>query len=291
MRNPLLATRLFNTPLLAHPGKAAAVAEIFVGSDASMPVAIVQHRVRAGIDGDLMAQATENAGVLPFHVMEGVAVLRIVGSLVNNGAWIGESSGVTSYQGVQASVQRALRMETIRAVVLEIDSFGGEVQGVFETADMVRDLSAAKPTIAICAANACSAGYLLAAQARRVVAPADGCIGSIGAVVMHLDRSRELDRTGVTVTFIHAGARKVEGNAAEPLPADLQARIQGQLDDIRGRFADAVSRNRAGLTREAALATEAEAFDGAAALRLGLIDAVAEPSAAFAAFRAAVNGG
>lgn len=290
MRNPLLATRLFNTPLLAHPGKAAAVAELFLGDGADLPMVVVRHQPRMGIDGDLIHGAFDQADREPFAVVDGVAVIKVEGSLVNNGGYLGAQSGVTSYQGVQAQVQRARTSARVRAVVLEIDSFGGEVQGVFETAAMVSELAAAKPTLAICAANACSAAYLVASQARRITAPQDGMVGSIGAVTMHVDQSRRLDREGLTVTFIHAGARKVEGNGAEPIPEQVRLAWQASLDAIRSRFADMVCRGRTGLTRDAVLATEAGCFDGPEALRLGLIDVVAEPSAAFAAFRAAVNG-
>lgn len=290
MRNPLLATRLFNTPLLAHPGKAAAVAEVFLGTAAELPVPVVRHAPRMGIDGDLIHDAFARADRDPFPVIDGVAVIKVEGSLVNNGGYLGAESGVTSFQGLQAQVQRARTSPRVRAVVLELDSFGGEVQGVFETAGMVAALAAARPVLAICAANACSAAYLIASQARRITAPEDGTVGSIGAVVMHIDQSRRLDREGLTVTFVHAGARKVEGNGAEPLPDAVREQWQADLDQVRDRFAVAVARGRSGLTREAALATEAGCFNGPEALRLGLIDAVAEPSAAFAAFRAAVNG-
>lgn len=290
MRNPMLATRLFNTPLLAHPGKAAAVAEVFLGDGADLPVTMIRHQPHMGIDGDLIHNALDRTDREPFAVVDGVAVIKVEGSLVNNGGYLGADSGVTSYQGVQAQVQRARTAARVRAVVLEIDSFGGEVQGVFETAGMVAGLTATKPTLAICAANACSAAYLIASQARRITAPQDGLVGSIGAVTMHIDQSRRLDREGLTVTFIHAGTRKIEGNGVEPIPKNVQAQWQAGLDDIRSRFADMVSRGRAGVTREAAMATEAGCFHGTEAVRLGLIDVVAEPSAAFAAFRAAVNG-
>lgn len=293
MRNPLLATRLFGSPLLAHPGKAAAVAEIFLGPGADMPVQIVQHSVQpmAGIDGDRMAAAYERENLNPFPVFDGVGLIKISGSLVSRGQYIGQSSGATSYHGIQASARRALDSDVVRAVVFEVDSFGGEVQGCFETADLIAELSAAKPTMAIVANNCCSAAYLLASQARRISAPIDGDVGSIGAVTMHIDQSRKLDQDGVAVTFVHAGARKVEGNAAEPLPDALRAEMQTRVDGIRDRFADVVARGRPGFNKAAALATEAACYQGPEALRLGLTDALAEPSAAFAAFRAAVNRG
>jgi ClpP class serine protease len=156
---------------------------------------------------------------------------------------------------------------------------------------MIRELSAAKPTLAIVNAVADSAAYLLASQARRIVVAEDGEVGSIGAVIMHIDRSRQVANAGIAITFIQAGAKKTEGNQFEALPDDLRRRLQAKVEATRERFASAVETGRGGrITAAAALATEADTYFGPEALALGLADAVAEPSAAFAAFRAALNG-
>lgn len=280
MRNPLLATRLFGSVLMAHPEKAATVAEVFLGSGVEF----------TGITGDLMAGALDRANVDPFPMVDGIAVITIDGSLMNRGGYIGAQSGAVSYQGIQAQIARARSSTRVRAAILEVNSFGGEVQGVFETAKMIAALSAEKPTIAICSSNACSAGYLLASHARKVVAPEDGLVGSIGAVIMHLDRSGEFEQKGVRVTFVHAGDRKVDGNSAEPLPDRVREEYQRQVDATRDRFVDAVAKAR-GMSAGALYETEAACFYGRDALEAGLIDAIADPSEAFASFRGAITGG
>lgn len=299
MRNPLLAGRLFGVPLLAHPEKAAIVADVFLARAGIEAGGLVISRdlvgdafgpERAGLEADVIGGALDRRAIDPFPIVDGIAIIAVDGTTVNRGDMMDAASGMVSYQTIQAKVQRAMRSDAVRAVALDVDSFGGEVQGVFETAGMIRDLAVAKPTMAIVGANCCSAAYLLASQARRIVAPEDGLVGSIGAVIMHVDKSRLFANAGVKVTFIHAGTRKVEGNEFEPLPEDVVARLQGRVDETRQRFAAVVAAARPGVTADAALATEAACFYGPEALRLGLIDAVAEPSAAFAAFRAALNG-
>lgn len=291
MKNPLVASMIFDTPLLAHPGKAAAVAEVVLGTGGAV-MADLSFRAppRAGIEGDVMGAALDAAGVTPMAVIDGVAVISIDGSLTHRGAWIGAQSGLVSYQGIQAQLARA-RGPGIRAVALDMASYGGVVPGAFETARRIAALAAEKPVWAICNAAACSAGYMLASQATRIIAPEDAMVGSIGCVQMHVDRSEQMAREGVKVTFVHAGAKKVEGNGLEPLPDDLRARMQSGVDRVRTRFAELVAAGRPRVSVAAALATEADVYDGPEALALGLIDAVAEPSDAFAALRAAVNRG
>ena len=179
----------------------------------------------------------------------------------------------------------------MRGIALEIDSFGGEVAGVFDLADAIRTARSSVPVWAFVAEHAFSAGYALASQADRIILPRTGAVGSIGVVVVHADLSGQLSDAGVTVTLIHSGAHKVDGNPYEPLPDPVRARIQGEIDGLRNLFAETVGAGRGRrLTAEAALATEAECYRGAEAVAAGLADEVSDPGSAFAAFTTLVNG-
>jgi len=214
-----------------------------------------------------------------------VGVIAVEGTLVHKGAWIGSSCGMTSYQGLTAQIAEARNDPAIGAVVFEFDTPGGEVSGAFDCADALAELSAAKETIAICTDMAYSAGYLLASQCREIVVPPAGGVGSIGVITMHLDMSRALEKAGVKVSIIAAGARKADGNPFEELPAEVRDRIAAEVEDSRQMFAEAVARGRGKrLDKAGALATEAACYSGAAAVSAGLADFANSPQAAFAAF-------
>lgn len=297
-----IATRLFDAPLLVHEGKLVAamtavggrIVEGGIHFDGSIEmvdhVAFENGRPSFGRLGDRLGRAYERAGLLPFDVVNNVAVIGVEGSLVHKGAYVGMSSGRTSYQGIQTQVARARRDDQIKGAIFEVDSFGGEAAGAFETADMIAALSAEKPTMAILTDNAYSAGYLLASAARTIVAPPGGGAGSIGAVTMHADLSRKLQNEGVTVTVLAAGKRKVDGNPFQPLDDATKQRVLARLEHGREMFAEAVGRYRGNrFTKQAALDTEADSYTGVQAAAMGMIDAVGSPSAAFDAFIAAVN--
>ncbi|OYZ99323.1 MAG: serine peptidase, partial [Rhodobacterales bacterium 17-64-5] len=198
--------------------------------------------------------------------------------------------GQTSYEGIAAQITAAASDPMVRGIALEIDSFGGEVAGVFDLADAIRTARASKPVWAFVAEHAFSAGYALASQADRIILPRTGAVGSIGVVVMHADLSGQLSDAGVTVTLIHSGAHKVDGNPYAPLPDLVRARIQAEIDNIRTLFAQTVAAGRGRrLSAEAALATEAECYRGAEAVAAGLADEVSDPASAFAAFADVVN--
>lgn len=292
---------LFEQPHLYHPRKAETVVRMMGPRLTGFPITVVngegtiEHasfangRPSAGIIGDRLGRAYDKAGYKPFDMVEGVAVIPIEGTLVQKGGWIGSSSGETSYQGLQTQIARAHHPD-VKGVVFEVDSFGGMVNGGFETAAAMRALSKAKPTIAILTDYAYSAGYLLASQARQIVMPEFGGTGSIGVVMMHADFSGSLEQDGIKVTFIHAGKHKVEGSPFLPLPVELRDRWQKQVEAMRDRFAAVVGQGRGSrMTKSAALKTEAQSFDAQEAAELGLVDAVADPQEAFAAFIKEVN--
>ena len=298
-----IAQRAFNTPLLVEPSKAMAFLSglgpritgrqlRLVGLDvAPEEVAVAALAARAGILTNDLAAQYQRDGQTPFAMIDGVAIIEISGVLVHRGAWIGQSSGQTSYEGIAAQLAAAASDPIVRGIALEIDSFGGEVAGVFDLADAIRTARESKPVWALVAEHAFSAGYALASQADRIILPCTGAVGSIGVIVMHADLSGQLSDAGVTITLIHSGAHKVDGNPYTPLPAPVRDRIQAEIDSIRTLFAETVAAGRGRrLTAEAALATEADCYRGAEAVAVGLADEVSDPASAFAAFTDAVNG-
>lgn len=293
-----IAGRMFNTPLMYAPEKASTVAMSIgprvLGGIVSVGGGIepAHHLPRAGVPGDPLGQSYDRAGILPFQVVNGVAVIQISGSLVHKGGYVGAMSGATSYEGLQAQIVRAASSSAVRAVVFDIDSFGGEVSGAFETAQMLSDLSAQKPTLAILTDFALSAAYLLASQARQIVIPEFGQAGSIGVITMHADWSQAIAASGVNITIISSGEQKTDGSPYAPLPDGVREQIQATIDMMRERFAEFVAAGRgARMTKDQALATEAASFMGAEAVSIGLADAVADPATAFNAFVSEINKG
>lgn len=116
------------------------------------------------------------------------------------------------------------------------------------------------------------------------------CWYAVKKTGMHADLSGQLSDAGVTVTLIHSGAHKVDGNPYALLPDPVRDRIQAEIDSIRALFAQTVAAGRGRrLSAEAALATEAECYRGADAVAAGLADEISDPASAFAAFADLVN--
>jgi signal peptide peptidase SppA len=281
-RFPHLCQKLFNTPLAIHPHKA----EIVMAALAD----------RLGVT-QLLRQGPEGVVVLspeleddieqtpaswrPYCVEEGVAIIPVEGTLVQKSGSLRPWSGMTGYDGIRTCFLDALNDPEIRAIALQIDSPGGEVAGCFDLADTIFAARGVKPIWAILDECAYSGAYAIASAADRIVVPRTGGAGSIGVIVMHSDLSAALTKAGIKVTIIQFGARKADGNEFEPLADEARTRFQAQIDTIGEVFVSTVARNRK-LSANAVRGTEAATFLSADAKKLGLVDDIAAPDAAFA---------
>lgn len=297
MLHPQIAARAFNTPLLVEPSKAQAFLSglgprilgqpvHLDGEDSASETNGFAPVPRASLIAGDLSESFESRGDAPYPVVDGIAVIEITGVLIHRGAWIGKSSGQTSYEGISAQIEAAASDPDIRGVALEIDSFGGEVAGVFDLADRIRALREHKPVWAFVTEHAFSAGYALASQASRILLPRTGALGSIGVVVLHTDMSGKLAQDGIAVSLIHSGSHKVDANPYAPLPPEVRAEIQREIDVLRFLFAETVAAGRgAKCDAKAALATEAASYRGADAVVAGLADEVIDPVRGLLRFR------
>lgn len=257
-----------------------------------LPLMVAPHRLgrmlvqmKAASPSGAVAQL---AGGKVYPVMAGVAVIRVSGVLVDKLGCVSGWGGYTGYDGLRVQVLGALADPEVRGVVLDIDSAGGMVAGLFDLVDDIERAkrAAGKPVWAILSEEAYSAAYAIAAVADQITIPRTGGAGSIGTMMMHVDLSAALTEAGIAVTLIHTGAHKVDCNPYEPLPAEVRDAIRAELEGVHQLFCATVGRLRrgAGLTAAAAARTEARCLTGADAVAAKLADVVASPAQAMAAF-------
>ena len=212
----------------------------------------------------------------PFAFADGVAIIPVHGTLINR---FGSTYGwVTGYNFIRAQHNAALMDPDVKLIVHDHNSYGGEAAGCFELADDIYNSRTVKPTYAVVDSNCYSASFALASAATKLYVIPSAGVGSIGVVAMHVDMSKALDKFGVVITFIHSGDHKVDGNPYEALSAEVKADIQASVDKSRGKFVALVARNL-GLDSKIVHNTEARTYRADDALELGLVHAIAVPSA------------
>lgn len=172
-----------------------------------------------------------------------VAVVPIYGTIVPRSGSM-RTSGATSAEDIGAEFDAALASAEVDGIVLDVDSPGGQVQGIPELADRIRAARGSKPIAAVANHEALSAAYWLASAADEIVVTPSGKVGSIGIIAAHQDISEAQKQLGVRTTLLTKGRRKAEGNQFEPLTDDARASIEADLELYYGMFTTGVARGR-----------------------------------------------
>jgi signal peptide peptidase SppA len=175
---------------------------------------------------------------------EGVAILGVSGTLVKKASWLDAASGMQSYECIRADFQDAVRDPRILGILLDVDSPGGEVGGLFDLADEIYNARAEKPCMAISDDDAFSAAYAIASSAQRLFVTRTGGVGSVGVIALHLDQSGFDEKAGRKYTAIYAGARKNDFNPHEALSGSAKDELQSEIDRLYDMFVGTVARNR-----------------------------------------------
>lgn len=257
---PHLASRLTNTPLMLSRPKLEVLLSV-LGPRMNLDVP----KINAG-------PFTTSDRQRDYQVLEGgVAVIPVYGSLVHRGSWVDAMSGLTNYQLIQNRLSDAMKDPDVTQIVLEIDSPGGEVHGVFDLAERIFTLRGTKPMTAAINEQGYSAAYLIASAADRIVLPRTAGAGSIGVIAAHVDWSRANEMEGLKVTTVYAGDRKNDFNPNEPISSEALDILKAHVNETYGLFVETVARNR-GMTTKDVRATQAGLFYGKSATKAGLAD-------------------
>jgi len=256
---PLIATRVLGTPLVIGQAKLESILSVLG------PRIGVETPELAAMDGG--ARSRRSSLVTP----DGIAVIPVFGTLVKRTGPIEAASGLTSYGDLETDILDAATDPAVRAILLDVDSPGGEASGVFDLADMVREVRDLKPVWAVANAEAFSGAYAIASAAERIFVPRTGGVGSIGVIALHVDRSVRDAMDGHRYTTVFAGARKNDLNPHEALGDEAKATLKNEVDRVYGLFVETVARNRS-MSEQAVRATEAGVFFGEKAIEVGLAD-------------------
>lgn len=269
---PHIAARLFGTPWLISRAKF----ETILG--------VMMPKLKSDAMPFGAAPQKEN----DVRIESGVAVLPVTGTLVKRHHGLSAESGLTSYGDIADQFDRLMADASVKAILLDVDSPGGEAGGVFDLADRIFAAREKKPVWAVANDEALSAAYAIASAAHRLYLTRTGAVGSIGVIAVHLDQSQADNEAGLKYTPVFAGAHKNDLSTHQPLSDPAKESIQQEVDRIYGLFTASVARNRH-MPEGSVRATEAKIVTGDEAMRLGLADRIGTPQVALDDLRASVS--
>lgn len=183
-----------------------------------------------------------------------VYVVPVIGTLTQRAEAVGSAETTRSSAAIAAEVRAAAMDPNVDAIVLEVDSPGGEVFGVPEAWASIRESATAKPIIAHANSVAASAALYLASAASEVWVTPSGQVGSVGVYALHVDASKALEQMGEAWDFIVADKSpfKIEGNPAGPLSDEARAVMQRDVNRYMDMFVRDLARGR-GVSEKAVL--------------------------------------
>lgn len=210
-----------------------------------------------------------------------VAVISVSGSLIEGRAGWRRYYGYTGYDDLREAAAMALQSAEVGSILLHVGSHGGHVAGVHETAQMFQRINKVKPVVTY-GATMLSAALWIGSSARYVVAGETSQYGSLGILQVHIDRSAQLEKEGIKVNVIRAGAKKALATPYEPLSKEAKEQLEKEARALYDVFLAHVASAR-GVTEAVAddKFGQGVVFTGAEGKSSGLVDKIGTYEDAF----------
>ena len=171
-------------------------------------------------------------------------------------------------------IDAAAKDDSVKGMILAIDSPGGSVSGGESLHDAIARFAARKPVVVTMGGVAASAGYMIAVPAARIFASNATLTGSIGVILQSPDLSGLLGKLGVGVDELVSGPLKGQPSVVKPLSPEGREMLQGVVSDLYGQFVDIVATGRHMDPARVRALADGRPYTGHQAVGLGLIDQI-----------------
>ena len=189
------------------------------------------------IEGFQSVKAQPMEGTHYVSVVNGIALVHLIGPIFPRANMMTEMSGATSIQQYGSDFFKAYNDKEVKGVIQVVDSPGGDVRGIGENAKMINRMvkSGQKPVKTYVQGYLASAAYYTGSTSEEIVSDHSGLSGSIGVV---LSGQKKDDNSFEIVSSVSPDKR--------PDPSDPQGRavLKEQVDDLANIFVSDVSKYR-----------------------------------------------
>ncbi len=201
-------------------------------------------------------------------VQNGIATLGVQESLGEFWAW-------STYASLRANIEVALQDDEVKAIALLINSPGGEVGGLFECCNYIKNASAKKPIIAHVTGLCCSAAYAIASSCTSIYATQTSEVGCIGVICSARDYEEYDKKRGILSKIFRS--KNADKKNLSPFTEEGEKDIQAKLDFYENCFYDLIAGSR-NMSKEECIENfgHGATFMADEALSKGMIDGVCE---------------
>ncbi len=204
------------------------------------------------------------------HAKNGICIIKVCG-ILGKEVDTKNNPNMMDIDSITCELQDAASDNSVKTIILDFDSPGGQVTGIEELGNLIKKISTQKPVYAFCDTICGSAAYWLASCSNGFGATKSSEIGSIGVFSLVEDHSERLASQGIRINAFFAGAMKLLGMPFKPMTDTEKAYIQEGIDAQYLKFITVVKENRGGVDDKY---LQGQCLSGEDALQANLIDVV-----------------
>ena len=197
-------------------------------------------------------------------------------------ARIAISGTITNDKRVLDLIEKAKDAESVKAVIIAMNSPGGTTVGGEAIYEAILELKKEKPVVTAVGTLAASAGYMISAATDHIVVRRSSIIGSIGVIFTYADATQLLNKIGLQIKDVKTGLLKAEPAPYSTAPAEVEPALRELIGDTYDWFVDVVAENRKLDRAEVLNLADGKVFSGARGVDLKLADAIGGEDTAIA---------
>ncbi len=200
-----------------------------------------------------------------------IAVIPLSGTITTGGSSLLSGSTITP-DLVRNYLAKAESDKSVKAIVLRIESPGGEIEPCQEILLEIERVKETKPIVVSMGSMAASGGYYISTQADKIVAMPTTQTGSIGVISYQINVQGLLEKLGIQIETFKGGKYKDMYSGFRELTPEEQAIMQQMVDEYYEQFIDVVAEGRGLSTEEVRNLATGQLYSGTEAKELGLVD-------------------
>ena len=203
-----------------------------------------------------------------------IAVVPVEGTIASADSTVGGVQSTVTPEGLEAALDQAAGDETVKGVVLEVNSPGGGVTASDQMHQSILDFkeSSGKPVIVSMGDTAASGGYYISTAADEIVANETTLTGSLGVIITLTNFSEAADKYGISQEVIKSGEFKDIGSSFRELKPEEREIFQSIVDESYAEFVSVIVEGRGLPEDRVREIADGRIYSGEQAKNLGLVD-------------------
>jgi len=209
--------------------------------------------------------------LIPRPAVDKIAVISLSGTITTESSSLFFGSTITP-ELVRDYLTKAEEDTAVKAIVLRIESPGGEIAPCQEILWEIERVKETKPIVVSMGGTAASGGYYISTKAAKIVALPTTMTGSIGVISQVMNIEGLLEKLGIQIETFKGGKYKDMYSGFREMTPEEEEIMQGMVDEYYEQFIDVVAEGRELSREEVRNLATGQIYTGTEAKELGLVD-------------------